>query len=345
MSFGDPKGPFPDFVRPQLSEEDVRKVLAMILRVSVGVPIILLLAVGVSTSFYTVQAEERGVIRRFGNFTGIADPGLHFKLPFGIDTVDIVATERVLKQEFGFRTTIVAERTQYTTQGLEDESLMLTGDLNIIDVSWVVQYRISDPEKYLFNVREPERTLRDVSEAVMRRIVGNRIGSDVLTVGRVAVSTGARKEIQEIMDTYDSGLIINTVELQDVVPPARVQPAFNSVNVARQAREQMINEAEKRRNQRVPRTEGQALQVIAEAEGYAAERTNRAQGEAARFLSILEEYEQAPLVTRQRLYLETMGEVLPAAGRVLVTQENQTSPLPIFGIDGPISMPKTEVKP
>jgi len=218
MSFGDPKGPFPDFVRPQLSEEDVRKVLAMILRVSVGVPIILLLAVGVSTSFYTVQAEERGVIRRFGNFTGIADPGLHFKLPFGIDTVDIVATERVLKQEFGFRTTTVAERTQYTTQGLEDESLMLTGDLNIIDVSWVVQYRISDPEKYLFNVREPERTLRDVSEAVMRRIVGNRIGSDVLTVGRVAVSTGARKEIQEIMDTYDSGLIINTVELQDVVP-------------------------------------------------------------------------------------------------------------------------------
>lgn len=345
MSFGDPRGPERNFERPQLSDEDVRKIVATIVKITVAVPVLLLVGVGAFTSFFTVQAEERGVIRRFGQFTGIADPGLHFKLPFGIDTVSIVATERVLKQEFGFRTTTVDDRTQYTSQGLEDESLMLTGDLNIIDVSWVVQYRISDPEKYLFNVREPERTLRDVSEAVMRRIVGNRIGSDVLTVGRVDVSTGARKEIQEIMDTYDSGLTINTVELQDVVPPARVQPAFNSVNVARQAREQMINEAEKRRNQRVPRTEGQALQLIAEAEGYAAERINRAQGEAARFLSILEEYEQAPLVTRQRLYLETLSEVLPAAGRVMVTQENQASPLPIFSIDGQGTMPRMETKP
>lgn len=344
MSFGDPRGPDQEFSRPQLSEEDTRKLVAMILRFMFVVPVILIIGIGVFTSFYTVQAEERGVIRRFGKFVGIADPGLHFKLPFGIDTVSIVATERVLKQEFGFRTTDVGERTTYTSQGLSGESLMLTGDLNIIDVSWVVQYRIADPEKYLFNVREPERTLRDVSEAVMRRIVGNRFGSDVLTVGRVAVSTGARREIQEIMDSYDSGLVINTVELQDVVPPARVQPAFNSVNVARQAREQMINEAEKRRNQRVPRTEGQALQLIAEAEGYAAERINRAQGEAARFISILQEYQQAPIVTRQRMYLETLVEVLPTAGRIIVTQDNQQSPIPILGIDGGLKWSPAEAK-
>jgi membrane protease subunit HflK len=304
----------------------------MLIKFLIALPILLIVLWGSLTSFYTIQPEERGVVLRFGKFTGLTDPGLHFKLPFGIDEVVPVATERVLKQEFGFRTTQAGERSQFA-EDFPEESLMLTGDLNIIDVSWVVQYRIEDPEKYLFEIREAERTLRDVSEAVMRRIVGNRLGSDVLTTGRMDIANVAREEIQKIMETYNSGLHINTVELQDVVPPQRVQPAFNEVNVSRQERERMINEAEKRRNQQIPRKEGEANQMIAEAEGYAIERVNRAKGETVRFESILEEYESAPEVTRKRLYLEMIDKVLPNAAQVLIVQDQQMGPLPLLDMN------------
>jgi modulator of FtsH protease HflK len=263
------------------------------------------------------------------------DPGLHFKLPFGIDHVQLVPTERVLKEEFGFRTTgQTATSSRYETAGLDAESLTLTGDLNIIRVEWVVQYRISDPIRWIYQVREAEHTLRDVSEAVMRQIVGNRLGSEVLTVGRVEISAQARREIQQIMDGYESGVSILTVELQDVLPTTRVQPAFNEVNIARQERERMINEAEKRKNQVIPKARGQSNQAVAEARGYAAERVNRAHGEVARFSAILNEYRQAPEVTRRRLYLEAIGDVLPRAGQVLVVQEGQQDPLPLLDVAG-----------
>lgn len=291
----------------------------------------------VFTSYYTVQPEERAVIKRFGAVIGIADPGLHFKIPFGIDQVQHVATERVLKQEFGFRTagTQTGGRTAYQPADFEEESLMLTGDLNVIDVEWVVQYRINDPIRFLYQVREPTRTLRDISESVMRRVVGNRLGSDVLTVGRVDIQVRARDEIQQIMDRYRSGVHIITVELQDVVPPRAVQPAFNEVNEARQERERMINEAQKRVNQEIPRAEGSAVRTIAEAEGYATERVNRALGESARFSAVLAEYRQAPEVTRSRLYLETLNEILPEIGQILMVQEDQVSPLPLLDVDRP----------
>ncbi len=291
----------------------------------------------VFTSYYTVQPEERAVIKRFGAVIGIADPGLHFKIPFGIDQVQHVATERVLKQEFGFRTagTQTGGRTAYQSADFEEESLMLTGDLNIIAVEWVVQYRINDPIRFLYQVREPTRTLRDISESVMRRVVGNRLGSDVLTVGRVDIQSRARNEIQQIMDRYRSGVHIITVELQDVVPPRAVRPAFNEVNEARQERERMINEAQKRVNQEIPRAEGSAIRTIAEAEGYATERVNRALGESARFSAVLAEYRQAPEVTRSRLYLETLNEILPEIGQILMVQEDQVSPLPLLDVDRP----------
>lgn len=292
-----------------------------------------LVAVAVFTSVYTVQPEQRAVVKRFGAVVYQTDPGLHFKLPFGVDTVQLVPTERVLKEEFGFRTTHLAgTNTRYETSGLDEESLTLTGDLNIIRVEWVVQYRIADPIKWLYQVRAPEHTLRDVSEAVMRQIVGNRLGSEVLTVARVEVSAQARKEIQEIMDGYDSGAFIITVELQDVLPTARVQPAFNEVNISRQERERMINEAEKRKNQVLPKVRGQANQLVSEAEGYSAERVNRAHGEVARFGAILGEYRQAPEVTRRRMYLEMIGDVLPRAGQVLVVQRGQQDPLPLLDV-------------
>lgn len=301
----------------------------------VGIIVAILLIWIAFTSFYTVQPEQRAVIKRLGDVIGISDPGLHFKLPLGIDEVQLVATERVLKQEFGFRTqgTQPSGRTAYQQDAFDDESLMLTGDLNIIEVEWVVQYRINDPIRFLYEVREPTRTLRDISESVMRRVVGNRLGSEVLTIGRVDIQSTARDEIQQAMERYESGIHIITVELQDVVPPTRVQPAFNEVNEARQERERMINEARKRVNQEIPRAEGAAIRTIAEAEGYATERVNRSLGESARFSAVLGEYRSVPEVTRSRLYLETLNEILPEVGQVLMVQEGQVGPLPLLDVN------------
>ncbi len=298
------------------------------------VPIALIVIWGLFTSFYTVQPEEQAVVKRFGAVVEITDPGLHFKLPFGIDKVQRVASARVLKQEFGFRTAATQgnEATRYSDRDYSAEAMMLTGDLNVIDVEWVVQYRIQDPIKYLYQQREPDTTLRDISESVMRRVVGNRLGSEVLTVGRVEIAEGVREEIQTIMDSYESGLHIITVELQDVVPPQAVRPAFNEVNEARQERERMINEATKRANQQIPRAKGEAQRLVAEAEGYATERVNRSYGETARFRAMLQEYRNVPEVTRARIYLETMGEILPNVGQVIMVQEDQVGPLPLMNI-------------
>jgi membrane protease subunit HflK len=288
------------------------------------------------TSVYTVQPEGVAVVKRFGRVTSIREPGLHFKLPFGIDRAYFVPTARVLKEEFGFRTVSGgAQRDTYQkTRSQQDESLMLTGDLKVIDVEWVVQYRISDADKFLHRVRDPAATIRDICEAVMRRIVGNSLGSDVLTEKRVEVSTQAKIELQEILDSFEMGVHIGTIELQDVTPPEMVKPAFNEVNQAEQERERLINEAEKRRNQAVPRAEGQAKQIVAEAEGYAAERVNRARGEAERFSAILAEYRNAPGVTRRRLFLEMIDDVLPKLGRVLVVEKGASSPIPLLNLDG-----------
>lgn len=300
----------------------------------VGLVVVVLLLIGLWTSFHTVEPEGRSVVKRFGKVVDIRDPGLHFKLPFGIDRAHFVPTERQLTEEFGFRTVSTEGRTQYEKGPLHRaESLMLTGDLKVIDVEWVVQYRVQEPAKYLHRVREPGKTIRDVSEAVMRRIVGNELGSDVLTEKRVEVAVQARDELAEVLDSFDMGVVVRRIELQDVTPPERVKPAYNEVNQAEQERERLINEAEKRRSQVIPRAEGQALQVIAEAEGYAAERRNRARGEAERFSAILTEYEHNPAVTRRRLYLEMADQVLPNIGRIYVVEPGQSEPLPLLNLD------------
>lgn len=296
-------------------------------QIAIGI-LVLLLVAAAFTSFYTVQPEEQAVVKRLGAVHGITGPGLHFKLPLWLDSVQKVPTERVLKQEFGFRTVDDPdERSRFNYENFLDESLMLSGDLNIIRVEWVVQYRISDPIKFLYAMREPDQTLRDMSESVMRRVVGNRIGSEVLTTGRVEIASEARDEIQDAMDRFDNGLHIITVELQDVVPPERVQPAYNDVNKARQEAERMINDANRQRNEAIPRAEGTAERIVAEAEGYAAERVNRALGETARFNAVLAEYRDAPAVTRSRLYIETLRDMLPRLGSVVVMEEGQVLPL------------------
>ena len=282
------------------------------------------------SSWFTVQPEETGVVQRFGAVNRTAGPGLHFKFPYGIETVSLVPTARVLKQEFGFSTIASArdQRTQYGAVRPKEVSLMLTGDLNVIDVQWIVQYRIEDPIKYLFNVRDTPRTIRDIAEAVMRRVTGNRLGSDVLTVGRVAVSSEVKEEMQKILTAYESGVHLVTVELQDVTPPDPVKPAFNEVNEARQDRERTINEAQERANREIPKARGEATRTISEAEGYAQERVNRAKGEATRFRAVLEEYRRAPEVTRRRLYLESMAAILPEAKGLYIVDADQKALVP-----------------
>jgi membrane protease subunit HflK len=291
------------------------------------------------STWFTVQPEETGVIQRFGAVSRTVGPGLHFKFPVGIESVRRVPTERVLKEEFGFDTvsTQLGQRTQYAPDmGLgsyENVSLMLTGDLNVIDVQWIVQYRIEDPVAYLFQIRESQQTIRDVSEAVMRRVVGNRLGSDVLTVGRVAVSAEVKIEMQKILSDYQTGVQLVTVELQDVTPPDTVKPAFNDVNEARQDRERTINQAQEQANREIPKARGEAVRAVTEAEGYAVERVNRANGEATRFTAILAEYQRAPEVTRRRLYLEAMADILPVAKALYVLDSDQDSILPLLRLE------------
>jgi membrane protease subunit HflK len=336
--FGGDSGPEKFDLKSELSREQIRSGLKILL----WIPLILIVVIGGCTAAYTVQPEGRAVLKRFGKVIAIKEPGLHFKIPFGVDKQYFVPTERVLKEEFGFRTVRAAEQSQYQKRGYDDESLMLTGDLNVIDVEWVVQYRISDPDKFLHQVRQPSQTIRDISEAVMRRIVGNRLGSEVLTVARAEIALETQEEMQKILDSYDMGILVKTVELQDVTPPDPVKPAFNEVNEARQEKERLINEAEKRRNQEIPRAQGEAKQTIAEAEGYKAERVNRAQGEATRFTELRKAYSEAPEVTRQRLYLEMIDTVLPNVGKVYVVEENQAPPLPLLHLEEPGAQAKKE---
>jgi membrane protease subunit HflK len=301
-----------------------------------GGPIFIVIAVVVAlillgTVWFTVQPEETGIVQRFGKVVRTAGPGLHFKLPYGIETIRTVPTARVLKEEFGFRTvaTVPGRRTQYTgNQAYKNESLMLTGDLNVIDVQWIIQYRIEDPIRFLFHVRDTPKTIRDITEAVMRRVVGNRLGSDVLTVRRVEVSSEAKVEIQKILTDYETGVRLVTVELQDVTPPDAVKPAFNEVNEARQDRERTINQAQEQANKEIPKARGVAAQSISQAEGYALERVNRASGEANRFNAILDEYTRAPEVTRRRLYLESLSSFLAEMKGVYIVDTEQKALVP-----------------
>lgn len=298
---------------------------------------ILLLIIVIAALFsavYSVQTYGKSVIKRFGRVVAIKSPGLHLKLPFGIDRDTFIPTERVLKEEFGFRTVQPGRQTQYRkNSATSEESLMLTGDLNVIDVEWVVQYRILDPVLFMHRVRRPQDTIRDVSEAVMRRIVGNRLGSDVLTVGRVTIADAVRTEMQSVLDEYGMGVSIERIEMQDVTPPEPVRPAFNEVNEARQQRERLINEAEKKRNQLIPKARGEADQIIAESEAYRAERVNAAKGEAARFTELAAAYNQAPEITRRRMFVETMTAVLPAAEKLYIVDDSVKGILPLLHLD------------
>jgi membrane protease subunit HflK len=292
------------------------------------------------TSLYQVKPEEVGVVLRLGRYVDPpAQPGLNFKLPFGIDRVFKVRVQRQEKEEFGFRTEQADVRSRYSREDFKDVSLMLTGDLNAAVVEWIVQYRVSDPYKYLFRVRNVKETFRDMTEAMMREIVGDRTVNEVLTIGRQEIEAVAEEKLQELCDQYDTGITVDKVVLQDVNPPDFVKPSFNEVNEAQQEREKLINQARAEYNQIIPKARGEAEETIQKAEGYALDRVNRAKGEAARFSSLYAEYKKAPEVTRRRIYLETLGDILPRTGRKIVIDEAAKGFIPLLDMRG------KEVKP
>lgn len=283
----------------------------------------------VFSSFFTVETEEVGVVMRFGEYVSEARPGLNFKLPF-IDKVKYVPVQRQLKQEFGYRTTSAGVNSTYRKAGYGGESLMLTGDLNLADVEWVVQYRIDNPYNYLFKVRNVDETLRDVSEAAMRQIVGDRTVNEVLTVGRAEVASEVEVILQNISNEYEMGIKIEQVVLQDANPPDPVKPSFNGVNEAQQQRETLINQARADYNRVIPRAAGEAQQTVQQAEGYALDRVNRAEGEVSRFNDLYNEYIKAPEVTKRRIFLETMEDILPKMGKKIITDEEGNSVIPLL---------------
>jgi membrane protease subunit HflK len=284
-------------------------------------------------SIFQIETEEVGVITRFGKYVRQVEPGLNFKIPF-MEDVYKVPVERQQKLEFGFRTAEAGIDTKYEeSSSTKDESLMLTGDLNLAEVQWVVQYRIDNAYNNLFKVRDPQNTLRIISEAAMRQIVGDRTVNEVLTVGRTEIASELQVLIQQICREYSMGIKIEQVVLQDVNPPEPVKAAFNAVNEAQQEKETLINQAKSEYNKVIPKAKGQSEETIQQAEGYATERVNNAEGEAERFSALYNEFIKAPEVTKRRIYLETMSSVMPKIGNVVITDQKGNNVLPLLQME------------
>jgi membrane protease subunit HflK len=311
-----------DFKLPKIKPGVIRGIIVA--------AVVVILLIG---SVYQVSPEELGVILRFGKFTRTADPGLHFKMPLGIEKLTRVPMQRQLKLEFGFRTTRPGVRSEYRiTPETAKEAVMLTGDLNVVVVEWIVQYKIKDAYNFLFKLRNVEDTFRFMNEAVVTKIVGDNSVDEVLTIGRARIASQAKEELQLLCDLYEIGIDVNQLIFQDVNPPDLVKPSFNEVNESLQEKERKINEAWSDYNQEIPRASGEAEQVIRGAEGYATERVNRSQGDAALFTSVYKEYARAPLVTRKRLYLETINEVLLKIKKKIILDEKQRNFLPLLNL-------------
>jgi membrane protease subunit HflK len=301
-------------------------------RGAIALAVLALAALGIWTAYYTVPSDSVAVVQRFGKYLKEVPPGLHFKLPLGIDAATIVPVKRQLKQEFGFTTPGATDPYQSPRDG-KRETEMVTGDLNAALVEWVVQYRISDPVKFLFEVREPSETLRYVSESVMREVVGDRTVDEVITIGRQEIETEALTKMQALSTKYAMGISIDQVQLKNINPPKPVQESFNEVNQAQQEKEKLINEARRDYNKVIPLAEGEKDQRIREADGYRLKRINEAEGDAARFSALLAEYTKAPEVTRRRIYIETLQDVLPSIRSKVIVDEQTRSILPLLNLD------------
>ncbi len=286
------------------------------------------------TSYYTVSAESVGIVQRFGNYHSSVNPGLHFKIPFGVDTVIEVPIKRQLKEEFGFGTPGATYTQQIANpREWQLETTIVTGDLNTALVEWVIQFRIENAFDFLFKVRDPGAALRDISESVMREVVGDRTVDEVLTIGRQDIEARAQVKMQEVTNLYEMGLRIDQVQLKNVNPPKPVQASFDEVNEAQQERERMINVARGEYNKAIPRAKGRADQKVQASEGYAIQRVNEAVGDSNKFTALLAEYIKAPSITKRRLYFETMAEVLPKVSNKVILDYKAASILPLLQLN------------
>ncbi|MCP4338264.1 MAG: FtsH protease activity modulator HflK [Desulfobulbaceae bacterium] len=299
-----------------------------------AVVLIIIVLQGVYSSFFKITPSEVGVVLRLGEYSRTTPPGLHFKIPY-IDHLYKVDVENIRKEEFGFRNRSPGQQTTFDRRGYDNESLMLTADKNVINVAWIVQYRVADPYTFLFKVANVRQAIRDNSESVTRRIVGN-MDFDYVLSNRDLLAAAVKKELQEQLNRLFpkgmSGVNIGTVQFQDINPPDQVKPAFNEVNEADQDMKRLVNEAQETYNRVIPKASGDALKIIEEAYGYQAERINDAKGETQRFNDILKEYRNAPDVTRKRMYLETMKHILPTVESVYVIDKDQQAPIPLLNI-------------
>jgi modulator of FtsH protease HflK len=295
-----------------------------------AVVVVIVLIQATMSAFYTIKPGEVGVILRLGKYIKATDPGLHFKLPY-IDRLIKVDVETIRKEEFGYRTRATNIGNSFDRRGLENESLMLTGDQGVIEVAWIVQYKVDTPRDFLFKVRDVPKALRDASETVTRRIVGN-MDFDYILSNRDILALKARQELQDQMNRLECGIGIVALQLLDISPPDQVRPAFNEVNEADQDMKRLVNEAEEEYNRIIPAARGNAKQLVEAARGYAMERVNRAMGETNRFVAIVQEYEGAREVTRQRLYLEAMTEILPTVEHLYIMDKSQNTLLPFLDL-------------
>ncbi len=316
---GEPRPPSSPFA-------SIGKILAVLL--------VILIVQGVYSSFFKIAPSEVGVILRLGEYSRTTSPGLHFKIPY-LDHLYKVDVEKIRKEEFGFRSRFPSSQTSYDRQRYDMESLMLTADKNVINVAWIVQYRVQDAYAFLFKVKDVRQAIRDLSESVTRRIVGN-MDFDYVLSNRDVLAASVKQELQSELNRLFpdklSGVNIGTVQFQDINPPDTVKPAFNEVNEADQDMKRLVNEAQETYNRVIPKARGDAKKIVEEAHGYKAQRVNIATGETTRFLDILREYKNAPDVTRKRMYLETMQKVLPNVQSVYVIDKDQQAPLPLLNI-------------
>jgi len=296
------------------------------------VPLVVIGLMGALSSFYTISPESVAIVQRFGKYQFTAEPGLHFKLPYGIDTATIVPIRRQLKLEFGFGTVGSTNPDQIGSQP-DKERDMVTGDLNAANVEWIVQYSITDPKEYLFRVRKPGSTLRDLIESVMCEVIGDRTVDEVLTIGRTEIEVESLRRLTEVLKHLNMGVSAEQIQLINVHPPGPVQRSFDEVNKAQQDRETMINEANGDYNRVIPKAKGLAEQRISGAEGFAVQRVNQAEGDVVRFKELLAQYDKAPAITKQRLYLETMNEVLPKLGPKIILDEDAKQFLPLMNLN------------
>jgi len=286
-----------------------------------------------ATMFYQIDTDSVGVITRFGKYIDTTQPGLHVKVPMGIDKVVRVPVQRVQKEEFGFRTIKAGIRTEYIKGRDKDVSLMLTGDLNSAVVEWIVQYQIGNPVDYLYNVRNVSSIIRDASESVMRKVVGDRSVDEVIILSRREIAQESKDQLQDMLDSMGAGIHVVTLELKDVNPPDPVKPAFNEVNEAKQEMERMVNEAWESYNKIIPKAKGEAEKTIRQAEGYGLNRVNRAKGDADKFLAIWKEYNRAKDVTKRRLYLEAMNEIYPQIEKKYIIDSSQKGLLQLLNLN------------